>query len=59
VLTENAGLDDRLTARENVAFTAQMRGLTRSDSAEPNDDAAGAIRSAERADHPVQGMSTG
>ncbi len=27
VLTENAGLDDRLTARENLAFVAQIRGL--------------------------------
>ncbi len=29
VLTENAGLDDRLTARENLAFAAQMRGMDR------------------------------
>ncbi len=27
VLTENAGLDDRLTATENLAFTAAMRGM--------------------------------
>jgi ABC-2 type transport system ATP-binding protein len=26
VLTENAGLDDRLTARENLEYTARMRG---------------------------------
>ena len=25
VLTENAGLDDRLTARENLTFVAQIR----------------------------------
>jgi len=28
VLTEAAGLDDRLTARENLEFTARMRGFT-------------------------------
>lgn len=28
MLTENAGLDDRLTARENLEYTARMRGLT-------------------------------
>ncbi len=31
VLTENAGLDDRLTARENLEFAAQLRGLSRRD----------------------------
>ena len=31
VLTENAGLDDRLTARENLEFAAQVRGLSRPD----------------------------
>ncbi len=32
VLTENAGLDDRLTARENLEFTARMRGYSRAES---------------------------
>ena len=59
VLTENAGLDDRLTARENVAFTAQMRGLGRSDSAVRTTKLLTQFGLAERADHPVQGMSTG
>ena len=59
VLTENAGLDDRLTARENVAFTAQMRGLGRSDSASRTATLLAQFGLAERADHPVQGMSTG
>ena len=27
VLTENAGLDDRLTSRENLVFTARLRGF--------------------------------
>ena len=31
VLTENAGLDDRLTAREHLEFAAQVRGLSRLD----------------------------
>ena len=31
VLTENAGLDDRLTARENLEFAAQARGFSRHD----------------------------
>ena len=29
VLTENAGLDDRLTTRENLVFTARIRGMAR------------------------------
>jgi len=32
VLTENAGLDDRLTARENLEFTARMRGYSKVES---------------------------
>ena len=31
VLTENAGLDDRLTARENLEYTARMRGYSKSE----------------------------
>ena len=27
VLTENAGLDERLTARENLEYTARIRGI--------------------------------
>ena len=46
VLTEGAGLDDRLTARENVVFTARIRGM-----------AAGVA--GRRADRRVQGLSTG
>jgi ABC-2 type transport system ATP-binding protein len=59
VLTENAGLDDRLTTRENLEFTARLRGF----------DAAGARRRvtemlerfgmSERADDLTQGFSTG
>jgi ABC-2 type transport system ATP-binding protein len=59
VLTENAGLDDRLTTRENLEWTARLRGL----------DAAGARRRtaevlerfglADRADDLTQGFSTG
>jgi ABC-2 type transport system ATP-binding protein len=59
VLTENAGLDDRLTTRENLEFTARLRGF----------DAAGArarvsemlerFGMSERADDLTQGFSTG
>ena len=31
VLTENAGLDDRLTARENLEYTARMRGYSKAE----------------------------
>ncbi len=59
VLTENAGLDDRLTTRENLEFTARLRGF----------DAAGATRRvsemlerfgmSDRAEDLTQGFSTG
>ena len=31
VLTENAGLDDRLTARENLVVTGRIRGMNKDD----------------------------
>jgi ABC-2 type transport system ATP-binding protein len=59
VLTENAGLDDRLTARENIEFTAQMRGIPRRDSRGRATSLLTQFGLADRADHAVQGMSTG
>jgi ABC-2 type transport system ATP-binding protein len=59
VLTENAGLDDRLTARENIEFTAQMRDIARRDSRGRTTSLLTQFGLADRADHPVQGMSTG
>jgi len=59
VLTEHAGLDDRLTARENLRYAAMVRGLVG-----PEVDARVAelldrFGMAERADRPVRGASTG
>ena len=31
VLTENAGLDDRLTSRENLLYVARLRGFGKAD----------------------------
>ena len=59
VLTENAGLDDRLTARENVDFTARMRGMRKDEAKRRTANLLTQFGLAERADHPVQGMSTG
>ena len=59
VLTEAAGLDDRLTVLENVAIPARIRGMSRVDAER------GALRMlerfamAERAGHKAQGLSTG
>ncbi len=59
VLTENAGLDDRLTARENLVFTARIRGLGRDEA----EDRAGAVLTRfamdDLADVRVHGFSTG
>jgi ABC-2 type transport system ATP-binding protein len=59
VLTENAGLDDRLTALENVVFTARMRGLDRADARRRSATLLEQFGLAERIDQAVQGMSTG
>jgi ABC-2 type transport system ATP-binding protein len=57
VLTENAGLDDRLTARQNLAFTARLRDVP--DAARRIDDLLERLGLADRADVSVQGSSTG
>jgi ABC-2 type transport system ATP-binding protein len=59
VLTENAGLDDRLTARENLEAVARIRGLSRSAARRRVDELLERFGMSERADHPVQGTSTG
>jgi ABC-2 type transport system ATP-binding protein len=59
VLTEHAGLDERLTARENLELTARMRGLDRRWSAQRTADLLERFGMADRADVPVQGTSTG
>ena len=59
VLTENAGLDDRLSARENLVFTARMRGFVPRAARARVDELLERFGLAERADAPVQGASTG
>jgi ABC-2 type transport system ATP-binding protein len=59
VLTENAGLDDRLTARENVELAARIRGLGRATAARRTTELLERFGLGARADHPVQGFSTG
>jgi ABC-2 type transport system ATP-binding protein len=59
VLTENAGLDDRLTARENLAFTARVRGLHALTAARRVDEVLEQFGMGAKADELVQGFSTG
>ena len=59
VLTENAGLDDRLTTRENLEFTARLRGLSRADARTRVEAMLERFGMAERADDLTQGFSTG
>jgi ABC-2 type transport system ATP-binding protein len=59
VLTENAGLDDRLTAFENLALVGRLRGFDKPDAARRADELLVRFRLADRAAHPVQGFSTG
>lgn len=59
VLTENAGLDERLTARENLLFAARIRGLGRSRSVARVDELLGRFGMMDRANDQVQGFSTG
>ena len=59
VLTEHAGLDERLTARENLTLTGRMRGLERQWVERRANDLLERFGMAERADVLVQGTSTG
>ena len=59
VLTEHAGLDERLTARENLELTARMRGLDSAWAARRTMDLLERFGMADRADVTVQGTSTG
>jgi len=59
VLTEHAGLDDRLTARENLRYAAMIRGLTGHDVDQRISELLGRFGMADRADQPVRGASTG
>jgi ABC-2 type transport system ATP-binding protein len=59
VLTEHAGLDDRLTARENLHYAARIRGLRGPRIEARISELLSRFGMAERADQPVRGSSTG
>jgi ABC-2 type transport system ATP-binding protein len=59
VLTENAGLDERLTARENLLFTARVRGLDRAASERKADELLERFGMVDKSSLAVQGFSTG
>jgi ABC-2 type transport system ATP-binding protein len=59
VLTEHAGLDERLTARENLTLTGRMRGLDRRWTERRATELLERFGMADRADVLVQGTSTG
>jgi ABC-2 type transport system ATP-binding protein len=59
VLTEHAGLDERLTARENLTLTGRMRGLDRAWSEKRTSELLEQFGMSDRADVQVQGTSTG
>jgi ABC-2 type transport system ATP-binding protein len=59
VLTENAGLDDRLTTRENLMFTARLRGFPTDAASRRVDDLLERFGMGSRADDLTQGFSTG
>jgi ABC-2 type transport system ATP-binding protein len=59
VLTENAGLDDRLTTRENLEFTARIRGFSPADARARVDEMLTRFGLGDRADDLTQGFSTG
>jgi ABC-2 type transport system ATP-binding protein len=59
VLTENAGLDDRLTARENLALTGRIRGMGAKSAGDRTAELLERFAMADRADLVVRGFSTG
>jgi ABC-2 type transport system ATP-binding protein len=59
VLTENAGLDERLSARENLEFTGRVRGMSAASTRSRVDTLLEQFGMADRADEQVQGFSTG
>jgi ABC-2 type transport system ATP-binding protein len=59
VLTENAGLDDRLTARENLLFTARIRGYERDEAERRTSDVLERFAMTDLADQRCHGFSTG
>ena len=59
VLTENAGLDDRLTSRENLLYVARLRGFGKADALRRVDELLERFGMGERRDDLTGGFSTG
>jgi len=59
VLTENAGLDERFTALENLEFVGRLRGMTESEARTRGGELLERFGMGHRADVKVQGFSTG
>jgi ABC-2 type transport system ATP-binding protein len=59
VLTETAGLDERLTARENLVFSGRIRSMSKTQAGSRADALLHELGMADRADTNVQGFSTG
>jgi ABC-2 type transport system ATP-binding protein len=59
VLTEHAGLDERLTAIENLMATARIRGLSEEPARRRIGEMLERFGMSDRADEPVRGASTG
>lgn len=59
VLTENAGLDDRLTARENLEFAARVRGFDKAGARLRVDEQLERFGMGDYADETTAGFSTG
>lgn len=59
VLTENAGLDDRLTARENLEYAARLRGFSIADAHRRVDEQLDRFAMGDMADLRTAGFSTG
>jgi ABC-2 type transport system ATP-binding protein len=59
VLTENSGLDDRLTATENIVSYARIRGVPLAEARRRSGELLERFAMSDRAGQLVQGMSTG
>ena len=59
VLTEHAGLDERLTAAENLELTARMRGMDNATAERRSRDVLERFGMTDKRDDVVQGFSTG
>jgi len=59
VLTENPALDERLTARENLSYYADLYGVPRSQVPKRVEELLQGFGLADRADEPVRGYSKG